>query len=51
MDQKTIDALRKKGYLPPATDEEKTAELSKDESPDVISARAEYREKMQAAVA
>jgi hypothetical protein len=51
MEQRTIDALRKKGYLPPATDEEKKVESSKQESPDVIEARAAYMAKMTAAIA
>jgi len=50
MDRKIIDALRKKGYLPAATDEEKKVEASKQESPDVINARADYIARMQTAV-
>jgi hypothetical protein len=50
MDQRTIDALRKKGYLPPATQEQKVIENSMEESPDVIRARADYTAKMQSAV-
>jgi len=51
MDQRTLDALRKRGLIAPATDEQKMAETSRDESPAIVQARKDYTARMQAAVA